>query len=379
MSFRRSGTLFMLLVVLSMLAAACSPAAQPVATEAAAPQETAAVVDPAAQPTEVAPAETQQVAPANAPTELNIAAVFITPLEETWAMSFYKSMERVMAAKPHGVTVKMDYTENVYGDDAERVIREYAKTGKYQIIWATSGFSDQVKNVKDDFPEILFVVSGSGNEGMGGNAYWTYTHIHEPAYLMGMVAGLMTKSNVIGIVASYPYDDINDGLNGYIDGAKATNPKVKVKITFIESWYDPPKAKEAAYAQIAAGADYIYAERFGPFEACKEKGVYAFGQYLDQNDLSPEVVATSTLALWDPQINYIIDQWWSHVTEGKAYDAPKEPVWFTMAQGSGDIAPFHDFEKLMPDDVKAKVAQARQDILDGKLKVELKLDPPTSD
>jgi basic membrane lipoprotein Med (substrate-binding protein (PBP1-ABC) superfamily) len=378
MSFRKLGSLALLFVVLSMLVAACGGAATPAAATEA-PQETeAAAVEPAAPSTE-APAATEQVAPANAPTELNIAAIFITPLEETWAMSFYQSMQRVMEAKPHGVKINMDYTENVYGDDAERVIREYAKTGKYQIIWATSGFSDQVKKVKDDFPEILFVVSGSGNEGLGGNVYWTYTHIHEPAFLMGMVAGLMTKSNVIGIVASYPYDDINDGLNGYIDGAKAVNPNIKVKVTFIESWYDPAKAKEAAYAQIAAGADYIYAERFGPFEACKEKGVHAFGQYLDQYDLSPEVVATSTLALWEPQINYIIDQWWAHVTEGKAYDGPKEPVWFTMAQGSGDIAPYHDFEALMPDDVKAKVAQARQDILDGKLQVELKLDPPTSD
>jgi basic membrane lipoprotein Med (substrate-binding protein (PBP1-ABC) superfamily) len=288
-------------------------------------------------------------------------------------------MERIKSQSPHGLKITLDYTENVWGDDAERALREYAETGKYQILWGTSSYSDQIKNLKDKYPDILWAFTGSGNTALGGNAYWLYNHVHEPAYLLGVIAGLNTKSNVIGAVAGFPYDDVNDVLNAYIDGAKAVNPNVKAKITFIESWYDPPKAKEATYALIAAGADHIYAERQGPFEAAAEKKVFAFGQYEDQNPLSPDVVINSTILKWDPLILYLIDEWWKHATEGKPYNAPMDPVWFPMSKGSGDIAPWHNFEKTLPPELLQKVTQMRQDILDGKLKVELKVGPPKSD
>lgn len=342
---------------------ACAPA--PAATTA--PQAT----EPPAQATEAPKVET--------PTELNIGAVFGATIDEAWYKAYVQSFERIQAQSPHGLKINLDYTENVWGDDAERALREYAETGKYQILWATSSYSDQVKNLKDKYPEILWAFTGSGNTGLGGNAYWTYNHVHEAAYLLGILAGHNTKTNVIGAVAGFPYDDVNDVLNAYIDGAKSVNPEIKAKITFIESWYDPPKAKEATYALIAAGADHIYAERQGPFEAAAEKGVFGFGQYEDQNSLAPEVVISSTLLRWDPQFLYLIDEWWKHVTEGTPYNASLEPVWFTMAEGATDIAPLHGFEQSLPPEVIEKVMQARQQILDGTLKIELKVDPPVSD
>lgn len=341
-----------------------------------------------ATPTPQAPAPTEvpvKAAPpteapkANTPTELHIGAVFGSTIDEAWYKAYVQSFERIKATNPHGLKITLDYTENVWGEDAERALREYAETGKYQILWGTSSYSDQIKNLKDKYPEILWAFTGSGNTALGGNAYWTYNHVQESAYLLGVIAGYNTKTNVIGAVAGFPYDDVNDVLNAYIDGAKSVNPKVKAKITFIESWYDPPKAKEATYALIAAGADHIYAERQGPFEACVEKKVFCFGQYEDQNSLAPDAVISSTILKWDPAFTYLIDEWWKHVTEGKAYNAPKDPVWFTMAQGSCDIAPFHSFEKTLPADLIQKVTQLHQDILDGKLKVELKVGPPVSD
>lgn len=313
------------------------------------------------------------------PTELRIGAVFGSTIDEAWYKSFVQSFERIKAQKPYGLTLTLDYTENVWGEDAERALRAYAESGKYQILWATSSYSDQVKNLKDQYPEILWSFSGSGNTALGGNAYWTYNHVHEPAYLLGVIAGSMTKSNVIGAVAGFPYDDVNDVLNAYIAGAKSVNPAVKAKITFIESWYDPPKAKEATYALIAAGADYIYAERAGPFEAAAEKGVFAFGQYEDQNPMAPTVVVSSTILKWDPLFTYLIDEWWKHVTEGKPYNAPMEPVWFPMAQGSGDIAPLHGFEKTLPPELIQKIQQMKADMISGKLKIELNVNPPVSD
>jgi len=325
--------------------------------------------------TEVSPTEEA----AAGQTELKIAIIAGATVDEAWYKSLMQSIDRIAANKPHGVTITYDYTENVWGDDAERAIVAYAETGVYDIIWAASSYSDQVKNVMDEYPGILFAYSGSGNEGLGRNAYWNYNHIHECAYLLGVIAGLMTESDVIGAVAGFPYDDQNDVLNGYIDGAKAVNQDVRVKVTFIESWWDPPKAKEATYALIAAGADYVYAERYGPFEALAEEGKYGFGQYEDQFELSPKVVVASTLLFWDPVVEYIVEEWWTHKTTGEPYNAPTEPVWFTMAEGACDIAPYHDFDSVIPQEVKDKVAETREAILAGELQVPLRVEPPVSD
>lgn len=332
-----------------------------------------------------APAPTQAPAATEAPavttpTEVNIAGITITPLEEPWNTSWIQTMDRLKAEKPHGLTINLDVTENVAPPDAERVLREYAQTGKYDIIWAHSAYPDAIKVLKDEFPEILWAFSGSGNEGLGGNAYWADVYVHEPAYLMGIIAGMMTQSNTIGAVAAYPFPNVNAPINGYIAGARSVNSDVKVKTTYIESWFDPAKAKESAEAQIAAGADFVYAERFGPFEAVQaHPGTYAFGHFVDQSSLAPEVVVTSVVARWDPDAEVIIDAWWDHVVNGTPYNAPMERVQFFMKDGGADIAPYHDLDSTLPQDVKDAVAKAKADILSGSLEVPLNEAEVTSD
>src|SRR5207249_8490668 len=130
----------------------------------------------------------------------------------------------------------------------------------------------------------------------------------------GIIAGKMTKTNVIGTVAAFPYPNVNLYLNGYVAGAKSVNPNVKVKSTYLGSWYDPPKATQAANAEIAAGADFIYAESAGTIQAVRSHdGVYAFGHYVDQNSLAPSSVPTSDVSVWDPAIKVLIKAWWEHV------------------------------------------------------------------
>ena len=145
-----------------------------------------------------------------------------------------------------------------------------AKSGKYQVIWAHSSYSDQVKALKDKYPDVLFVVVGSGNEGLGGNVYYDYKRVHEPSYLLGVLAGRMTKSDTVGVVGQFPSEDVNDQINSFFAGAKSVNPDVKRKVAFIESWYDPAKAEQFTNAQISAGADLIF-QLAGSFETC-EKG-----------------------------------------------------------------------------------------------------------
>jgi basic membrane lipoprotein Med (substrate-binding protein (PBP1-ABC) superfamily) len=341
--------LFMLSVLAAMMVTACGGAA----TEEPVPTEPPAI------------------------TELKMAGVLATSIENPWDLSFIESFNRVAEQKPHGLTLSLDYTENVW-EDVELVMREYADTGEYGIIWGHSSYADTVKTIKDDYPDILFVFVGSGNEAVGGNGLWDYKRIHEPAYLEGMIAGMMTETNVIGAVATFPFDDVNDVINAFIDGAKSVNPEIKAKVSFIESWYDPVKAAEATFAQIAAGADFIL-QLGEAYEACEEKGVYCFGNYMDSNYLAPDTIITSQVAYWDSDIQYAIDLWWNHVANGEPYDAPMEAIWFPMKDGGAGLAPYHGFEDILPQEVLDAVDEKMQEIMDGTFEVELKVETPVSD
>jgi basic membrane lipoprotein Med (substrate-binding protein (PBP1-ABC) superfamily) len=186
---------------------------------------------------------------------------------------------------------------------------------------------------------------------------------------MGMLAGLMTKSNTIGVVAAFPYPNENAPVNAYHEGAKSVNPNLKFVISYLDSWFDPPKAKEFALAQIAAGADFEYAVSFGLLEACKAKNVYAFGHCIDQNYLAPEVVVSSAMAYWDPAVKFLINEWYNHVTTGDPYNAPMKEVVFFMKDGGADIAPYHQLADKIPAQVKEAVEKKRQDIKDGSFTV----------
>jgi basic membrane lipoprotein Med (substrate-binding protein (PBP1-ABC) superfamily) len=128
-------------------------------------------------------------------------------------------------------------------------------------------------------------------------------YIQEPAYLTGMIAGGMTKSNIIGMVGGYPIPEVNRLMNAFMEGAKEVNPKVKFTISFIGSWFDPPKAKEAAFAMIDKGADVLYAERFGVSDAAKEKGKLAIGNVINTQDKYPDTVVASALWNMEPTVD----------------------------------------------------------------------------
>lgn len=311
------------------------------------------------------------------PTTVKIAGILSAGKEAPWETSFVTSMDRVIAAKPHGLNVEVNYTENVW-DNAEQVFRTYAETGQYDILFGDAAYADAIEKLKDEFPDILFVMSGSGNRGMGGNAYWIFIHAHEPAYVMGEIAGKMTKTNVVGTVSTFPAEDTNDQINAFFAGAKAANPAVKQKITYIQSWYDPAKSNEATSAQIAAGADMIY-QMSGAFEVCEEKGIGCFGNYVDMSPAAPKSIVASAIVKWDPHIDWIIDEWWKAKTTGAKLDAPMEPKWFTWAEGSGDVAINPVWAEKMPADVKTLVETSTAAIKSGEMVVDLNLNEVTSD
>ena len=139
---------------------------------------------------------------AGPPTTLKMAAILTVGGEEPWDGTFLSAWENARNNSPHGLEINVpEFTAGLWGDEAEAAARVYAKKG-YDIVWLHSSYSDQVKKIQDKFPDTLFVVSGSGNEGLGKNQYWIYHRDHEGAYLQGIVAGMTTTSNVLGIVGT---------------------------------------------------------------------------------------------------------------------------------------------------------------------------------
>jgi len=300
-----------------------------------------------------------------------IAAIFQTAIEEPWDGVIHQAC---LKAKKEIGNIEYEFTEKIAAADFEKVLREYAERGFDLIVGdAFLAGEDPARRVAKDYPEIAFAF-GSEFGPVAPNFSVFDNWIHEPAYLCGVIAGRMTKSNVLGVVAAIPIGEVNRLVNAFKAGALKVNPKVKVKISYIGGWFDPPKAKEAAIAQIEAGADLIYAERFGVFEAAKEKGILAFGNMSDQNALAPTVVITGPV--WDmyPTIKFAIE-----MVKKKAWLSMDLGEWSMMAKGGSRLAPFHSFEKTLPADVVKEIQDLEQKIMNGTYRVPVDEQKPVAD
>jgi basic membrane lipoprotein Med (substrate-binding protein (PBP1-ABC) superfamily) len=299
-----------------------------------------------------------------------VAALYQTAIEEPWDGAIHQAC---LEAKDK-LGIEYEFAEKVGAADIEKVLREYAERGFDLIVGdAFLAGEEPTRRVAKDYPEIAFAF-GSEFGPVEPNYAVFDNWIHEPAYLCGVIAGMMTETNTLGIVAAIPINEVNRLTNAFIEGAKSVNDQVKVKISYIGSWFDPPKAKEAALAQIDAGADLIYAERFGVFEACKEHDVLAFGNMSDQHELAPSVVVTS--AVWDmyPTIEYCVK-----MVRADAWTAQDLKDWSMMAKGGARLAPYHGFEDKLPQEVKDKVASLKEQILNGTFRVPIIEEPPKAD
>lgn len=312
---------------------------------------------------------------ADTPTKLRIGLILAAGIENSWEATLLAALERIRAEKPHGLDITWKASDPLWGDEAGEAMRLYAESGDFDVIWAHSTYSDQVKALQADFPEILFVVVGSGNQGLGGNQYWVYKRVNEPAYLLGVIAGMETKSGVIGAVGTFPADDVNDSLNAYFAGAKSVRPDVKTKVAFVQSWYDPPKAAQLAEAQLAEGADFLY-QLAGNFQPCVEKNIFCFGNFGDENAAAPGVIVSSSMAVWDGDVMSIVDAWWAHKAEGKPFDGNKAPIWRGFAEGGSALAPYHGLDQKLKPETVAKIEALKAKILDGSLKVPLVISEP---
>lgn len=309
------------------------------------------------------PKPTPTPSPEAGPKKLLVFGAFATPIEEPWDGVIHTAL---LKAEAEG-KIDYEYTDNIgYAGDMERVLREVAEQKKPDIIFGDAfGNEEAVRRVAADYPKIAFAF-GSGLGPSEPNFSVFDNWIHEPAYLCGMLAGGLTKTNTIGVVGGYPVPEVNRLINAFIAGAKEVNPNAKVLVTFINSWFDPAAAKEAALAQIDAGADVLYAERFGVIEAAKEKGLWAFGNMSDQNELAPDLVVSSPVWNMTPTVEYVINQ-----VQAGAFTAQDLKDFSMVAKGGASLAPFHATEAKLPPDLVQKVREREQQIKEGLFRVDI--------
>ncbi|MDR1944439.1 MAG: BMP family protein [Synergistaceae bacterium] len=301
-----------------------------------------------------------------------MAAIFQTAIEEPWDGAIHKACQEIQKKMGGGLTY--EFTEKVAAADFERVVREYAERGFDLIIGdAFLAGEDPVRRVAKDYPDVAFAF-GSEFGPQAPNLSVFDNWIHEPSYLCGVIAGRQTKSNKLGIVAAMPIAEVNRLVQAFKLGALAVNPKVKVSVAFIGSWFDPPKAKEAALAQIESGVDFIFAERFGVFEAARERKILAFGNMVDQNELAPDVVVTGPVWNMTPTVEYCIKS-----VQDKKWKEQNLSAYSMMANGGASLAPFHNFEKTLPESVLKEVRDIEAKIRSGAFTVPVIEDELKSD
>ena len=298
---------------------------------------------------------------AQAADKLQVAAIYTVPVEQQWVSRIHKALG---AAVERG---EIDYvfSESVANPDYERVMREYAEAGKQFIIGESFAVESAARKVARDYPEISFLMGSSGKPQEPNFSVFD-NYIQEPAYLTGMIAGGMSKSGKIGMVGGFPIPEVNRLMNAFMAGVREMNPDAEFMVSFINSWFDPPKAKEAAFAMIDKGADVMYAERFGVSDAAKERKVLAIGNVIDTQEQYPDTVIAS--ALWDmaPTVDAAIKA--VQAGEFKAEDYGK----YSMMQYKGSsLAPLGTFEDKIPAELKAKVDAKQKAILDGSFTVKV--------
>ena len=296
--------------------------------------------------------------PTLAGSKIKVAGIYTVPTQQKWVARLHLALD---AAAKRG-EIEYVYSESTANTDYVRVMREYCSQGVQLIVGEAFGISKEARKVADDYPQIAFLM-GDPFKPHGSNFSVFDNYIHEPCYLMGILAGHMTKTNKIGMVGGYAIGEVNRLFHAFMNGSRSVNPDIQFKVTFIGSWYDPPKAKEATFAQIESGCDIMYAERAGVVDACREKGILAFGNVNDMNkeENGTDVVVTSALWHMEDAINHAIDR-----VKSGTFSSEEYHDWTMMAKGGASLAPYYEFENRMPVAiVKSEIEELTKQIKSG--------------
>ncbi len=286
--------------------------------------------------------------------KLKVAFVYIAPIGDSgWT---YEHNQGRLYLEEQVSDLETSYVESVpEGVDSVKVIRDFAQKGYDVIITTSYGYMNPTIEVAREFPNVIFLHC-SGNK-TAENVGTYFGRIEEPRYLSGLVAGKMTRSNLLGYVAAFPNPEVIRGINAFTLGVRAVNPEAEVRVVWTNTWNDSTKERQAAGGLIDVGCDVIaqHQDTTGPQQAAEARGVYGVGYNSDMSRFAPHAVLTSPVWKWG--IYYV-----EAIKRIKAGTWESEQYWGGMKDGIVDLTPMASF---VPEDVQNLVFEKRDQILKG--------------
>ena len=284
-----------------------------------------------------------------------------------WGAFGYNAAQALQGKYSYIVELK----ENVPIPKIEETLRDYAKAGYDLIISHGFEWGKPAVNVGKDYPAAKFVIfTGLVNSS---NVASIYPMQQEGTYMLGALAATMSKTGTIGFVGGERYPNLINIYEGYRQGAQDVNPNVKVLVTYLDDWDNSTKGKKAAISQIDSGADFLLhvadTSGQGVIEAAKERGIYAFGAISDQNKLAPDTVLTSFVLDAEKAFDQVIKLVKTGNFSGQIFKPGLESEKGSSGEGIVYIAPFHNLDHNVPENVKLWFEQLKEDIVNGKIKV----------
>ena len=285
--------------------------------------------------------------------KVKAAFIFNGPIGDHGWIFAHERGRRELQKLPY---VETAYTESVPAGDAERIMKQYIRRGYNLIFGCTFEYMDIMLNLSKTNPDVVFMHVAGFKSSPNMSPYWAT--LYQPAYLAGMVAGKMTKSNVIGYAAAFPIPLVIRIINSFVLGAQSVNPDVKVHLIWTLSWYDPAKERESGESLMDIGADVLaqYFNSPAVQQAAQRRGKYSVGVYSDMSAYAPKAHLTGAIFNWGPFYKSIAEA----VHKGtwkRAHYAP------TMQDGVVALAPYGP---MVPEDVRKLVDRKKADMLAGK-------------
>lgn len=291
---------------------------------------------------------------------LKAAWVYVGPVGEA-GWTFAHDLGRKAVEAEYGDKLKTTFVEKVpEGPDAERVIRDLAQQGN-KIIFATSfGYMEPMLKVAKDFPDVKFEHATGYKTADNMRVY--DARFYQDTYLAGMIAGKMTKTNTLGFVGSFPIPEVLRNINAFTLGAQSVNPKIKTKVVWVSTWFDPPKESEAAQTLINGGADVLLqnTDSTAVLQTADKAGKYAFGWDSDMSAFGGKAHLGSAIVDWSnyykKSIKEVMDGTWKGNTVTR----------WGVAEGQNDLV---KIPEVVPADVKAKVDELKAGMKAGTFEV----------
>ncbi len=287
-----------------------------------------------------------------------VGFVYVGPVgDHGW--TYRHDVGRKALEKEFGDKVKTTYVESVKeGADAERVIRELAASGNNIIFTTSFGYMNPTLKVAKQFPNVKFEHATGYKRAANLSTY--SSRFYEGRYVAGIIAGRMTKSNVIGYIGSFPIPEVVRGINAFTIALRKVNPKATVKVVWVSSWYDPGKEADAAKVLMDQGADIIlqHTDSTAPLQTAEAAGKLGVGQASDMSQFAPKAQLTAIIDNWDgyyiERVKAVMDGSWA-----------SKDTWGGLDVGMVQMAPLN---VAIPDDVKKEATDAMEAIKAGTLK-----------